>query len=254
RRERWDAAERAFVRALRAAQLADDPELVRRAWYDLGMVRRAARKWDASTEAFARAERLSARAGDDAMAMRAHLARMLIAQRRKQAVDLGGLRGMLGHRRWDADIALQAGRVFHRAGSGADAESWYRQAASRAGRDASGFLIRAQAHLGLAMLAARAGDAKRLHQALDAALKAARAVGAPRIIAQAQLLAGTHAASATEAQDRLERALAIFVALRDEAHARQTLDALIGLAEREQWEEDRSRYRLMRDSMQDSGR
>ncbi len=229
RRARWDAAERAFSRALLAAQLADAPELTRRAWYDLGMARRAAGRRKAAVEAFARARALARRHGDAAMAMRAWLA-LALAEKPAHASEDAALARALDAGHWPADVELLAARWRQAHRQAERARAHYLAARKKAGKDARGLRMKAQASLGLALLARDAGDAAQALAEADRALGFARQVGAPEIAAHALLLQGALMNDAARREDAWERALAIYQALGDRAGQRRALRGLLALS------------------------
>ncbi|MDX8408390.1 MAG: tetratricopeptide repeat protein, partial [Mariprofundaceae bacterium] len=153
-RERWSAAERAFSRALLAAQLSDDTRLVRLSWYNLGVVRSAMHHADEAEEAFRRCIELSRRQGDDVMRIRASLALALMQVQLKRTPATIEVRdsGL------PADIYLQSGRLAQLQGRPEAADKAYHSAIAKSRRDAQGLKIRADAYMGLALLQHQAGN------------------------------------------------------------------------------------------------
>ena len=222
--ERWAAAERAFGRSLKAAQLADLSEMVVHAWYNLGAVRAAQSKL--STEAaYQRAVELAERYHMPEMRMRARLALALWRAEHGQApaaIDLSG--------GWPADIQLMGGRLAQLQHDSEAARTAYEQAARSAGRDASGLKLKAEAHMGLALLARDAGDIPGVRSESDRALDLCRQTGAPRLTAHLLLLrASLHGVTASRT-DEAERAYAIYQALSDNKGEMQSLQVLKTIA------------------------
>ena len=85
-RERWQAAEQNFSRALMAAQLADNTPLISQSWYNLGVARAAMRDKLKAEDAYNRAIRLARQHKYDVMEMRARLALTLLRQRSNTVV------------------------------------------------------------------------------------------------------------------------------------------------------------------------
>ncbi len=244
-RERWSAAERAFSRALLAAQLSDDTRLVRQSWYNLGVVRSAMHHVDEAGEAFRRCIELSGRQGDDVMRIRAGLALALMQIQMNRApasieVPDSGL---------PADIYLQSGRLAQLQGRTDAAEKAYHSAISKSSRDNQGLKIRADAYMGLALLQHQAGDDAGAKKNVDKALEYCRSIGAPLLTAHALLLRANISKDSIEKKDLLERALAIYTALKDTHGQRETLEGLQKLAENEGDNQTLERIRLRLDGL-----
>ncbi|MDX8402624.1 MAG: hypothetical protein R8K47_08335 [Mariprofundaceae bacterium] len=252
RRERWVAAERAFSRALLAAQLADDPAMVRRAWYDLGMARRAAGHRQEAAEALARAAVLARRQGDATMAMRARLALALLpgsgAGEGRASLLTDIERGS-----WPPDIELMAARWLQRGGVMDRARQHYLNARRRAGKDATGLRMKAQSSLGLALLAREAGDGREALRETARALEWCRQVGAPRVTAHALLLRGELSERRQDRIDALERALAIYDALGDRRGQARAVRALLAEAEQAGDAIQAARLRLRLSALEEAG-
>ncbi len=229
RRERWNAAERGFSRALLAAQLADNAVLVRLSWYNLGVVRSAMQHAEEAEDAFRRCITLSRRQGDDAMRIRAGLALALMQMRLEREVDQVDVRGS----GLPADIYLQSGRLAQLQGRADAADKAYHSAIAKSRRSANGLRIRADAHMGLALLQQQSGDAGGARKSVDKALAICREIGAPRLTAHALFLSAGLSQSAMEQKDQYERALTIYTALDDMRGQRETLERLQSLAEDE---------------------
>jgi len=239
-RERWSAAEKAFSRALLAAQLSDDTALVRLSWYNLGVVRAAMDKEDTATEAFRRSITLSERQGDPVMRVRAGLALALMQVRHQREVDIVRIPdGAL-----PADVQLQRARLAQLQGDQSLADKAYHLAIAKSGHSTSGLGISADAYMGLALLNHQAGDDKAARKDVGKALAICRDIGAPRLTAHALLLSGSIAESPMQQKDQFERALAIYTAMDDLRGQREALERLRQLAEAENDQVALERIRL----------
>jgi hypothetical protein len=225
-RERWDAAERSFERELMAAQLADDTPAVVLARYNLGMASLAAGKRDAGRRELAQAMDLAQRNGLDVMAVRARLA-LALARAGEGAV--AGLPAVEVRTSWPADVQLSAGRLALYRKDVSGARQAYARALHQAGTDRAGVVLQARAHLGLAMAARAAGDAGGERLELQQALALCRKAGAPRVAADALMMQASAGGAADSRLDALERALAIYRNLQDQAAQRRALSALVAL-------------------------
>lgn len=222
--ERWAAAERAFSRSLKAAQLADLSKMVVHAWYNLAAVR-AAQEKPTAEEAYRRAERLAERYRMPEMQMRARLALALWQAKHGQApavIDLSG--------RWPADISLMGGRLAQLRHDAEAARAAYEQAAREAGKDASGLKLKAEAYMGLALLARDAGDVAAVRTESERALDLCRQTGAPRLTAHLLLLRASMQGVAASRSDEVDRAYAIYQALSDREGERQSLQVMKQIA------------------------
>ncbi|HXH71803.1 MAG TPA: hypothetical protein VNI58_03200 [Mariprofundaceae bacterium] len=225
RYERWSAAERAFSRSLKAAQLADESEMVVHAWYNLASVR-AAQGEQSAEAAYAQAMELADRYNMPDMKMRARLSLALWQLGRGQTVQPVDVSG-----RWPVDVYLMGGRLAQKLQDRSAAQSAYQQAARSAGRDAAGLKMQAEAHMGLALLARDAGDVGGIRVETAKALELCRQVGAPRLTANLLLLRASVPEVAAERGDEVERAYSIYEALADVEGERQALQVWIGIAQ-----------------------
>ncbi|HKI62400.1 MAG TPA: tetratricopeptide repeat protein [Mariprofundaceae bacterium] len=241
-RERWSAAERAFLRALQAAQLSDDTALVRLSWYNLGVVRTAMDHVDSAAEAFRRSMELAERQGDPVMRVRAGLALSLMQVRHQKEVDPVSVPDIA----LPADVHLQRGRLAQLQGDTRQADKSYHLAIAKSVNTSGGLKISADAYMGLALLYHQAGDDVTAKIDLDKALSISRHVGAPRLIAHALLLGGSIADSPLQKKDQFERALAIYTAMEDLRGQRETLESLqqVAVVEDDQQALERIRLRL----------
>ncbi len=226
-RERWVAAEHSFVRALQAAQLTADPALIAHAWYNLGMAYVAQGRLGEGDKALQQAEGVARRHQLSGEYERARLNRALLAARQGQAA----WQPAPFSRRMPIDIHLAAARLADLQGRSAVTEEEYGQVLSLADEtSASGLRYRAEAHLGLALLALarKEPEGARRHVALT--LEACRQAGAPRLAAHALMLQADLASNPGERQDSLERARGIYHALEDYAHERKVMRRLLAMA------------------------
>lgn len=223
RRERWRSAESAFSRALIAAQLADSPSLVTRAWYNLGMARASAGNIADAKKALIRAQELARRYGDNPTYLRARLNLALLQEQNGEK----GWRPDVLESRAPPDIHLIAGRLAHRQGRLDVAHKEYDLALRRSGKTRGGLLYKAQAYMGLAMTAKSEGDVKLAAKNADKALGLLRQVGAPKLTAHALLFSSGLDAPDSKRLDLLERAYAIYRALNDVKGQRTCLAELI---------------------------
>lgn len=224
RYERWSAAERAFSRSLRAAQLADETEMVVHAWYNLAAVRAAQNKPEAEA-AYTEAMALAGRYDMPEMRMRARLSLSLWQLGRGQQVEPVDVSG-----RWPVDIYLMGGRLAQKLNDPAAAQAAYQSAIRHAGRDAAGLKMQAEAHMGLALQARDAGDVGAIRVETAKALELCRRVGAPRLTANLLLLRASVPGVAAERGDEVERAFGIYEALNDIEGQRQSLNVWLELA------------------------
>lgn len=232
--ERWEAAERSFSRALVAAQLADAPKLIARAWYNLATAQRGARAFEQAETAFDRAIDISQRNGDRVMRLRALLALRLMQQhtgRLPQSFSHKQLpETLFSKRSWPTDLHLQAGRLAQRLGDAEAARAAYDIVASQKAATRSSLKLHAEAHMGLAILARDAGKKGEAWHESEEVLKLCRDIGAPRLSAHALMLQAAITPTASLKQDRLERALDIYSALDDLHGQQQALEQLLALA------------------------
>ncbi|ATX82821.1 Tetratricopeptide repeat-containing protein [Mariprofundus ferrinatatus] len=254
-KERWDAAERSFSRALAASQLADDSPLIRRSWYNLGTALSGANNLARAEEAYSRAIELSANDHDEPMRLRALLALRLMQQRSGRIPETFAIQqlpqSLFSHLSWPADLHLQAGRIAQRLGDPARARSAYVLVTQLKSSNASSLQLKAGAHMGLALLARDAEDNPTAWQESEQALLLCRKVGAPRLTAHALLLQGELSHDVSEKHNRLERALDIYSALNDPNGEKRAIEQLLLLAEAEGNDEAASLLRLRLQSIKD---
>jgi len=234
--ERWNAAERSFSRALNASQLADDTRLIAHSWYNLATAYSGANNLTKAAAAYGQAAELAQRNHDEVMHLRALLAMRLVQQRTEQLPAKFSLQQLpqtlFSKRIWPSDLHLQAGRLAQRLGHPVLAKSAYGLVISLKEHDRNSLKLKAEAHMGLALLARDAGTTQTAWSEAEQALLYCRKIGAPRLTAHALLLQGElpHG-NRTEQQDKLERALDIYNALNDPHGEKKVLIHLLRQAE-----------------------
>lgn len=226
RRERWTAAEHSFTRALQAAQLAADPALIAHAWYNLAMAYAAQGRLEEADGALQQAEAQATRHHLPVELARARLNRALLAER-------GGRKGWRPEsfsRHMPVDIHMAAARLADLQGRYATAKDEYRLVLALAGKGSAAMRYRAEAHLGLALLALQQKDQKEALAQSDQSLSLCRQVGAPRLAAHALMLRADLVSAPAEREDSLERARNIYHVLGDTDGERKALTALLAMA------------------------
>ena len=234
--ERWNAAERSFSRALNASQLADDMRLIARSCYNLANAYSGANNLSKAAEAYGQAVEFAQRNHDEVMHLRALLAMRLVQQRTERLPENFTLQQLpqtlFSKRVWPSDLHLQAGRLAQRLGDSALAKSAYELVISQKESDRNILRLKAEAHMGLALLARDAGATQAAWSEAEQTLFYCRKIGAPRLTAHALLLQGElPQGNRSEQQDKLERALDIYNALNDLHGEKKTLILLLRQAE-----------------------
>lgn len=182
-RERWGLARSMFERSLQAATLAGDRQLMALDWYNLGRAKAAGGDVDAARRAYERAAEQAGESGDAVNEMRASLALALL-----QSGDIPNPGGMPEvPAAYPIDIHLAAARLAALRGRADAARRAYAQVLGKAGKDRTGLLYAARAHLGLAELEA-GGDA---WPHLNAAMALLRRAGQPHLMLRALHLAAS---------------------------------------------------------------
>jgi len=218
--ERWDYARNVFARALKAAQLTDDPRLVAKQWYNLGAAHVATGDRQEGLRDFHAAQVIAERAGDSVMTIRIRLARALLpGQANTWQPDALSAK-------YPVDIHLAAARLAQKQKRYHVAKQEYHVVLKKRGTSRMGLLYRAQAHLGLAMLAREEQGVARAKQEVEASLGLLRQVGSPRLTAYALLFYGGLEIPANDSRQSLQRALVIYQALEDVRGQRVCLIAL----------------------------
>ena len=234
--ERWNAAERSFARALTASQLADDTRLIARSWYNLATAYSGANNLTKAAAAYGQSIELAKRNHDEVMHLRALLAMRLVQQRTEQLPANFSVQQLpqtlFSKRVWPSDLHLQAGRLAQRLEYSLLAKSAYELVISLKESDRNSLKLKAEAHMGLALLARDAGATQPAWSEAERALLYCRKIGAPRLTAHALLLQGVlPQGNRAEQQDKLERALDIYNALNDLHGERKALTHLLRQAE-----------------------
>lgn len=189
--ERWAAAEREFSQALLAAQLADHTGLINQSWYNIGVARAAMGKRMEAESAYRRAMELASRYADHELAMRARLAITLLQLRAREPAGHFSMPELFGRGDWPADIYLQAARIAQLRKQPEDAEKAYVAVLARKEKTRDVLKMKAEAHMGLALLARDAGHTERAYQQTGHALAVCHRIGAARLTAHALLLRGS---------------------------------------------------------------
>ncbi|OIO67597.1 MAG: hypothetical protein AUJ57_10915 [Zetaproteobacteria bacterium CG1_02_53_45] len=233
--ERWQSAERSFERALTSAQLADDLRLVCQSWYNLAIVRSAQRNTEGAITAYLHATELAELRHDTLMQMRARLALALLQQREARLPDTFKLHQLPANLfqtgSWPADIHLQAARLAQLLQQKSLAQQAYLAVTANKGSDRNLLKMKAEAHMGFALLARSDNSETLAWSEAELTLELCRKIGAPRLTAHALLLQGQLAVGTdSERKQRLERALDIYTALKDGSGQKQALTELIRLS------------------------
>lgn len=231
--ERWQAAERSFSRALQAAQLADNTSLVSQSWYNMGVARAAMGQRQKAENAYSRAIRLAERHKHDVMQMRARLALTLLSLRSNTLTSDFALDELFSRKNWPADIYLQAARIAQLQKQLEQAKNAYGAVLNFKGKGKTALKMKAEAHMGLALLAQSAGEIAEAHRHADKTLALCRRIGAARLTAHALLLKGQlpgEPGANDTRRDQLERALDIYSVLKDIRGQKHSLEHLNSLA------------------------
>ena len=245
--ERWQAAEGSFSRALLAAQLADDTSLVGQSWYNIGVARAGMGISLQAEDAFNRAIRLAGRHKYDVMQMRARLALILLRLRSNMQGSDFMPDELLSRQNWPADIYLQAARIMQLQKQPEQAKHAYDVVLNLKGKGRIVLKMKAEAHMGLALLAKSAGKIVEAQSQADKTLALCHRIGAARLTAHALLLKGQLPAESNKnnrRRDELERALDIYSVLKDIRGQKQSLAHLNSLAKETEDEQARKRIQL----------
>jgi len=228
-RERWLVAEKLFDRALHAAQLANDSNLIARAWYNLGV--------------------LYASKGDNEKAVAALKKTMRVAEQHQLEVThlraktaLALLRQKQGHAAWrpDAfsasmpmDLHLSLARLAQLQKRYNVARREYAFVLKKKVSDRASVLYQIEAHMGMALLADQQADEVAVKQSVHQVLEMSRKVGAPRLAAHALLLSAKWEKNLISKDDSLQDALVIYQRLQDVRGQKDVLAQLIIVAEKQ---------------------
>ncbi|MDT8376635.1 MAG: hypothetical protein RQ867_07860 [Mariprofundaceae bacterium] len=228
-KERWEIAESSFDRALQAAQLANDPVLIARAWYNLGMLHVASGELMRGEAALKRAQSVAIQHGLTVSQLRSRIALALLYQKRgDEAWQPEALPSTM-----PVDLHLSAARLAQLQGRYGVARQEYDFVLSKAGDARPGLLYKADAHMGLALMAEQQQDHETASREAESVLQISRKIGAPRQAAHALFLKATLTQNVAEKRDSLQDALAIYRALKDLHGQSDTLHQLMHLAEHE---------------------
>lgn len=225
-RERWNYAINVFERALKAAQLTDDPYLVAKEWYNLGTARAAAGQHEEALRDFNEAQAVAEQAGDTVVAIRARLALALLPGQG------GTWQPDVFASKYPADVHLAAARLAQKQTRQNVAKKEYHLVLKKAGETRQGLLYRAEAHLGLAILARQEQNVTGAKQAVEKSLGLLRKAGSPRLIAYALLFYGNLDIATNNRRQSLQRALVIYQTLGDIKGQQSCLTALAAIESR----------------------
>jgi len=219
-RERWEYAKNVFERALKAAQLTDDPRLVAKEWYNLGTAHAAAGQYQEALHDFNEAQAVAEQVKYPVTVIRARLARSLLpGQLNSWQPDVFAMK-------YPEDVHLAAARLAQMQKRQEVAKQEYLLVLKKAGKSRLGMLYLAQAHLGLAILARENHDMANTKREVEEALGLLRRVGAPRLIAYALLFYGKLEIPVNDRRGSLQRALVIYQTLGDVRGQRACLTVL----------------------------
>jgi len=254
-KERWDAAIHSFSRALTAAQLADEPALITGSWYNLAAAQSRAGLTAKAENAYTQAIALSHRHGDQTMQLRSTLALRLMQQRQSRLPEGFSLQqlpaSLFSKQQWPADLHLQAARLAHRLGERSMANAAYQLVTRSKIKSRNGLKIKAEAHMGLALLARDSGESQSAIRESEQTLSYCRQIGAPRLTAHALLLQAELVQQSGEKQDKLERAVAIYSAMGDAAGQKKALQLLLRESESAGLKELSEQLRLRLSDLED---
>ncbi len=229
-RERWEYARNVFERALKEAQLADNPRLVAQQWYNMGTANAAAKHNGEALHDFSEARVVAERAGDQTGLARARLAWMLLTIRTAKKPDNENMwQPDVFAMDYPVDVHLAAARLAQKQQRRHVAKQEYGIVLKKSGKFRPGLLSRGQAHLGLAMLAREEQDMESAKREVEESLDLLRQAGSPRLIAHALLFYSKLEVPMNDRRDALQRALVIYQRLDDTTGQRDCLTALVVL-------------------------
>lgn len=226
-RERWQVAGSLFERALQAAQLANDQDLIGQAWYNLGVLHISAGANEKGENELLRAVSVSQRQHQEVTLMRARIALALLYQK-------------TGRKAWQAealksdmplDLHLSVARLAQLQKHYEVAHSEYAYVLKRSGKDRKTLLYKIDAHMGLALLHFELHEELVVREEIERVMEMSREVGAPREAAHALLLRSRLEKSEARKLNDLQDALAIYEALEDVHGQRDALNDLIAISE-----------------------
>jgi tetratricopeptide (TPR) repeat protein len=226
-RERWLVAEKLFERALQAAQLANDPDLVTSAWYNLGMLHVSTGDDQKGEAALKRAFSVAEQHQLEVSKMRAKVALALLLQRQGREAWQPDVLGS----GYPADIHLIAARLSQLQQRYDIARQEYEFVLSKKEVNRAMMLYKIEAHMGLALLAEEQQDHETAIKEAALVSKMSREVGAPRLAAHALLLSAKLTQGESQRRGSLQDALAIYRALEDLQGQSDALHQLMHLAD-----------------------
>ncbi|MDX8390023.1 MAG: hypothetical protein R8M38_05975 [Mariprofundaceae bacterium] len=245
-RERWRYAERAYARALIAAQLADQPTLQAKVMYNLGMVRLSLEKEVEAEAMFIKAQRVAVQFSEKDTAMRSRLALALMYARLGRSVKPFDAWPQAG---FPTDIYLSAARLAQYQQEPLVAERAYQRVITMRAESSLAIRYRAQSYLGLALLSRDQLEPAKAKKYAHKALIACRMIGLPRISAHALMLLANLEENLNEQQSFLVRSLVIYQALKDKAGQIKALIKLVNVTEKLKRSALASQYRSQLDAL-----
>lgn len=228
-RERWLVAERLFVRALQAAQLANDPELTGLAWYNLGTVYAASGENEKAEQVLIRCISVAQRHGLKVTQVRARVALALLYQKtgreawQPQALDSS----------MPLDIHLSVARLAQLQKRHEMARREYDYVLRKSDSDRMTLLYKMDAHMGFALLLIDDDQIAEAREHIAAVQRMSREIGAPRQAAHALILGARLENDEAQKLDDLRDALAIYEAMDDLRGQKDALKALRTIAEQQ---------------------
>ncbi|MDQ6965575.1 MAG: hypothetical protein Q9M23_01475, partial [Mariprofundaceae bacterium] len=149
----WSVAGMMFERSLQAATLASDDQLIALGWYNLGRARASAGNLALARRAYLQAVRQADSTDDAVNSRRAGLAIAMLNQALPGGKNQPFADALLDvPATFPIDIHLAAARLAMLRGQAGMARESYARVLGMAGKDRSGLLYAARAHLGLAEL------------------------------------------------------------------------------------------------------
>lgn len=248
-REHWQSATLSFEKALQAAQLSNQPELEVRAWYNLGHLYIGKHDLSQGESAMRKSLDIARVHGLSVAAMRAQLALALV-QQRMGMTDVWQAEMLSSG--WPADVYLSMARLAQLQGHTDLAALTYMHVAEKSPSGRLGMIYRAEAWLGLALLADGKYEQDKVQQLTAQVLEVCATVGAPRLAAHALLLQARNLSDQSARRDALQRAWQMYQALQDRPGQLDSLRALLAeyeqSGEREQAAGWREKLRLIEGS------
>jgi tetratricopeptide (TPR) repeat protein len=215
----WKNAQGLFEQSLQAATLTDDEQLMSLDWYNLGQAHVAGGNGQAARAAYRQAILLADGVKDAVGRQRAALALALLeegAAVQDKAEDVSADAVLLKVPDYfPVDIHLAAARLATIRHQPDLARLAYDRVLRMAGKDRSGMLYSARAHLGLAELASADHSTADARKHLGMALNLLHRTGEPRLMLQALDMAANAEPDPTRRQQWLERASAVRRILRN---------------------------------------